>query len=107
MTFLRGEKMHIRTARDLGLLIRDRRRSLGLDQSRLAQRVGVSRQWVIEVEKGKARAEVGLLLRTLQALGLRVWAEVQDREASPGEDRLDGVDINAVVDRARKTDDAE
>jgi hypothetical protein len=34
------------------------------------QKIGVSRQWVIEVEKGKARAEVGLILRALDALSI-------------------------------------
>ncbi len=41
---------------------------LGLDQASLATRVGVSRQWIVAVEAGKARAEVGLVLRTLTAV---------------------------------------
>ena len=62
--------MLIRTARDLGAVIRDHRRRLGLGQQTLADRIGVSRQWVVEVEKGKPRAEVGLILRALDALGV-------------------------------------
>ena len=61
--------MRIRTPADLGALIRDRRIKLALDQRSLAQKVGVSRQWIVEVEKGKPRAEIGLLLRTIDALG--------------------------------------
>ncbi|MGH7298057.1 MAG: helix-turn-helix domain-containing protein, partial [Polyangiaceae bacterium] len=60
----------VRTPTDLGALIRDRRRRLGLDQRALAERVGVSRQWIIEAEQGKPGAAVGLVLRTLQALGV-------------------------------------
>jgi len=62
--------MPIRTPADLGALIRDHRTRLGLDQKSLAQKVGFSRQWIVEVEKGKPRAASGLLLRTVDALGL-------------------------------------
>ena len=62
--------MRIRTPLDLGLLIRDRRRKLGLSQSALAERAGVGRQWLVAVEHGKARAEIGLLLRALAELDL-------------------------------------
>lgn len=89
--------MNIRTASDLGRIIRSRRRDLGIDQAELAQKVGVSRQWLIDVEKGKPRAQVELILRTLRALGIQLWAE------TPGDDPSKSpVDINAVVDRARK-----
>jgi HTH-type transcriptional regulator / antitoxin HipB len=63
-------KMKARTPADVGLLLKARRKELGLDQSQLAERAGVSRQWLIDVEKGKPRAELGLILRTAQALGL-------------------------------------
>jgi HTH-type transcriptional regulator/antitoxin HipB len=59
-----GKYMLIRTPQDLGFVIREQRKKLGLDQSELARRAAVSRQWIVEVEKGKPRAEVGLLLRT-------------------------------------------
>ena len=62
--------MRIRNSSELGGLIRETRRQLGLDQGELAQKVGVSRQWIIEIEKGKPRAAVGLILRTLNALGI-------------------------------------
>jgi HTH-type transcriptional regulator/antitoxin HipB len=67
--------MLIRTPTDLGALIRDRRAKLGLEQRALAEKVGVSRQWIVEVEKGKPRAEIGLLLRTIDALGIVLAAE--------------------------------
>lgn len=93
--------MYVRTLRDLGLIIRERRRTLGLEQQELAQRVGVSRQWVIEVEKGKQRADAGLLLKTLTSLGL-VLDVREDRtpglpQTPPGPD-----DIDAVVAAARR-----
>jgi HTH-type transcriptional regulator/antitoxin HipB len=67
--------MNLRNATDVGLVIRERRRALGLDQATLAQRIGVSRQWVVEIERGKPRAEVALVLTALRVLGLAVRAE--------------------------------
>lgn len=88
--------MRVRTPLDVGLTIRERRRALGLDQAELARRVGVSRQWVVAMEKGKARAELGLVLRTLSALGIELRADSGKRgRAAPL------IDIDAVVDRAR------
>ncbi len=97
--------MRIRTPIDLGALIRDRRNKLGLDQKSLAQKVGVSRQWVVEVEQGKPRAEIGLLLRTIAALGIALDAETAPKEskeksASHGVDAY--VDIDSIVDSARR-----
>jgi HTH-type transcriptional regulator/antitoxin HipB len=73
--------MRLRTPRDIGLVIRERRRALGLSQQELATRVGVSRQWIVEVEQGKRRAELGLVLRTLEAIDLGLRTD----EAPPGD----------------------
>lgn len=59
----------------LGLAIRERRRELGLSQQALAERIGVSRQWIVELEAGKERAEIGLVLRAMRGLDLRVLIE--------------------------------
>jgi HTH-type transcriptional regulator/antitoxin HipB len=72
--------MKVRTPIDLGSAVRDRRRRLKLGQDELAARVGVSRKWIIDVEKGKPRAEIGLVLRTFDALGLRL--SLDDDESS-------------------------
>jgi y4mF family transcriptional regulator len=67
---------------DLGRAIRDKRLELGLTQQELAERVGVARQWIIKVEKGKARAELEPLLQTLFQLGL----ELRLDDAAPADD---------------------
>jgi HTH-type transcriptional regulator/antitoxin HipB len=95
-----------RTPEDIGLLIRDQRLKLGLDQRSLAERVGVSRQWIVEVERGKPRAEVGLILRTLAALELQIdiGGAGLKRTAQPvkgGARPRARIDLNAVIDRAR------
>jgi HTH-type transcriptional regulator / antitoxin HipB len=90
--------MLIRTPADLGAVVRDRRKRLGLGQATLAEKIGVSRQWVVGIERGHSRAELGLVMRTLDALGIRL--ETRDRDATP---RLpSGPDIDAIVAAARK-----
>jgi HTH-type transcriptional regulator/antitoxin HipB len=92
--------MFIRTPADVGALIRDRRKQLGLDQSNLAKRIGVSRQWVIGIERGHARAAMGLVLRAIDALGIRLDADVD--QTSRHESTAPGIDIDAIVAKAKK-----
>lgn len=92
--------MRVRTPADLGAIIRDRRTKLGLDQKSLASQVGVSRQWIVEVEKGKPRAEIGLVLRTLEALGIPLAAG----DTPKGNKKAGGpppVDIDSIIAAAR------
>ncbi len=93
--------MLIRTPRDLGAAIRERRRELGLDQQALANKIGVSRQWVIEIEKGKPRAEVGLVLRVLDALGVSLSPGGGTVASGKTGDTVSEVDIDAIVRKAR------
>ncbi len=90
--------MYVRTPADLGAIIRERRRELGLGQAELAERIGVSRQWIIGVERGRARAELGLVLRALDALAIRLNAASEDTPARPGTTP----DIDAIIASARK-----
>lgn len=86
--------MRLRTPTDIGLLIRERRKALRLDQAELARRVGVSRQWIIGIEKGKGRADLSLVLRTLDALGVVLRSD----EASSTESRKSSSVPTASVD---------
>ncbi|MEM7211066.1 MAG: helix-turn-helix transcriptional regulator [Pseudomonadota bacterium] len=88
--------MLIRTPRDIGALIRDHRKRLKLDQHALAEEIGVSRQWVIEVEKGKPGAELGLVMRALDALGLTINLPSPSDPGAPGSDPL-----SEIIDAAR------
>lgn len=67
--------MRVATPTELGLAIRERRRALGWDQRELAQRVGASRQWVVDLEKGKPGTELGLVMRAVRALELNLFVE--------------------------------
>ncbi len=93
--------MQVRTPLDLGLVIRDRRCKLKLSQSELARKVGVGRQWVVAIEHGKSRAELGLVLRTLSALDLPLMIDPDDRPPRSSDD-MSPVDIDAIVNAARE-----
>jgi transcriptional regulator with XRE-family HTH domain len=60
----------IRNPEQLGRAIRLKRKEQGLSQSALAERLGVGRKWVLGVESGNPKAEFGLILKTLELLGL-------------------------------------
>lgn len=90
--------MRVRTPADLGAVIRDRRKQLKLDQAVFAKRIGVSRYWVIQVEQGHARAELGLVLRALDALNIQLDANIEQAKRAHGT-----VDIDAIVAKAKKT----
>lgn len=101
----------IQTPRELGLTIRSRRKELGWDQATLAAQVGVTRQWVIDIEKGKPRAELGLALRALRVLGLSLNVEAKRAAAaaSGGESGMrptgeagPDLDIDAIVESNRR-----
>jgi HTH-type transcriptional regulator / antitoxin HipB len=90
--------MRIRTPIDLGALIRERRKALRLDQKTLAEKVGVSRQWIVDVEQGKPRLEIGLALRTADALGIVLTVD----KPKKGTSLAQPVILDAIVDAARK-----
>jgi HTH-type transcriptional regulator/antitoxin HipB len=93
--------MQLRTPRDVGALIRAQRRALGLDQRELAARVGVSRLWISEVERGKPGASLGLVLRALAGLGITLSGPDGQAAGEPPQ-TIEGPDINAIVDAARR-----
>ena len=83
--------MRIRTASDVGALVRHTRGQQGMSQEELAARAGVTRRWISALESGKARAELALVLATLDALGLALITE----DAPKGS----AVDLDAVLAR--------
>ena len=73
--------MRIQTAAELGAAIRNRRLDSGLTQAALADKAGVSRKWLVEVEAGKDSAEVGRVLDVLWAVGLRTDLAPEDQNS--------------------------
>ena len=91
-----NKAMKIRTPLEVGLVIRERRRELNLTQAALAYKIGAGRQWISAVERGKSGAELGLVLRTLRALGLAFSIDTGKHLPHSG-DSIPPIDIDAVI----------
>ena len=76
--------MRVKTAKDLGNLVHDRRKALGMTQAELAARVGASRLWVNQVESGHGGAAVTKVLQLLSALGMTVNLDLAPRGGVAG-----------------------
>ena len=63
--------IHWQNPEQLGRAVRLKRQEKGLSQSALAAQLGVERKWIIRVESGNPKAELGLVLRLLDVLDLR------------------------------------
>ena len=90
--------MQFRTPLELGLLIRQARHARGMTQADLARAAGVGRQWIVAIEAGKQRAELGKTFQALAALdlSLSIHGEGIPEPVSP-QARIAVPDIEAVV----------
>jgi len=62
------DEVEVRTAAQIGAVVRRLRQDRNWSQRELAEIAGVSRVFVSQLENGKARAEMRLVLALLQAL---------------------------------------
>jgi HTH-type transcriptional regulator/antitoxin HipB len=93
----------ITSIRDVAAAVRGRRLSLGLSQTEVAIQARVSRQWIGEIESGKPTAELQLVIRLFDALGLCLSIDERDahaRESQPA--APPGVDLDALLDEYRE-----
>jgi len=58
------------TSSMIGQAVRRARKAMGLRQPELAAAAGVGLRFLVELERGKPTAQLGLTLKVLQALGL-------------------------------------
>jgi HTH-type transcriptional regulator/antitoxin HipB len=63
---------HIGSAKALGRIIRDRRKSMGLTQALTGKMVGVHQPTVSEVERGEREVKIDTLLKLIGALQLEL-----------------------------------
>jgi HTH-type transcriptional regulator/antitoxin HipB len=67
--------MRIRAVDDFGAVARQRRQDLGLSQAELAERAGVTRQWLVRFERGNSEVSLSKVFALLSELGLVVRAD--------------------------------
>lgn len=91
--------MRASTPRELGSLVRERRHDLHLSQQQLAHLAGVSRPWLVAVEAGHQRAELGKLLALLAELGLTLdLSPIPSRESRGRGTQPPVVDLDELLD---------
>lgn len=88
--------MIIRTSKELGSLVREYRSLRNLTQANLAASVGVSRKWLVDLERGKRTVDLSLVFRTLHALGVEI-----DAQDATGRATANGVDLDELIRRSR------
>ena len=103
-----GTIMRIASASDIAAIIRGRRQDLGLTQGEVAKRAGVSRRWLVNFEaSGSTHAELGTILRVIDALDLALDAHPQSgaslavASAKAPADDPGTVDLDALLDGLR------
>lgn len=84
-------------AERLGYLVRLKRREKRLSQAALAAQLGVERKWVLKLEAGNPGAELALVLRALDALGLHVTVSERPPASRPSQ-------LDEVFRRLQRTD---
>jgi y4mF family transcriptional regulator len=90
--------MFIRRPNDIGALVRATRQARGLNQQELADKLGVSRWWVNEFERGKPTARLDIVLRALAELEITLSAHVQGQTRQAIEPASSRIDIDAIAD---------
>lgn len=64
-------------------MVRSEREKRRWNQSQLAERVGVSLPWISQFERGKPTAQIDLVLKTLKALDIPLWAGDPPKTSGP------------------------
>lgn len=82
-------------AADIGNIVRRRRTNAGLSQTELADKIGVSRKWIADLERSHPRAQLHLVLDVLNALDALV--DVID---APGEEPAAGTRARVALPQA-------
>lgn len=92
--------MQITRAGDIGALVRQRRRELGLTQHQLAANLRVSQKYISHLEAGKDTLRMGHALRVLKFLGatLTVQFEKDPRRTERTERKKPRISIDSIVD---------
>ena len=73
-----AQPFRIYTAASLGAALRHYRQELGISQVELAERAGINRTYLSDLEQGKETEQLRRILRVLRQLGVRISLEKAD-----------------------------
>ncbi len=75
--------MRVRAVGHFGAMARQRRRGLGLSQGALAERAGVTRQWLVRFEHGNAEVALSKAFAVLAELDLVIRVDPAGSASDP------------------------
>lgn len=78
MAIINDRGIAITSPKELGELLRKKRKAQGLTQGRVAEYCGVSVKFISEVERGKETAEIGKVLYLLNTIGIDLIADIRE-----------------------------
>jgi ADP-ribosyl-[dinitrogen reductase] hydrolase len=77
----------------IATIVRDKRKEMGLSQSQLAQKTGLTQARISEVENGSRNYRIATLIKVLDALGFDLIAALENLPAEPAPPtELSGID---------------
>lgn len=82
--------MQVTDPKTMGNAVRTVRRTLGVSQEQLALTSGTNRRFIVELEAGKATAQLGKVLQVLRTLGITVQLLPPVRAAPEGKGQTGG-----------------
>jgi HTH-type transcriptional regulator/antitoxin HipB len=100
MSSMKDIRLH--NAGQLGAAIRLKRREKGLTQSELAKLLGAERKWVLNLESGNSKAEIGLVLRAIEVLDLRAFL-TDEAQPEPGPHDSKTTRLDQVFQRLQRS----
>lgn len=74
--------MKLSNSRELGLVLRERRRELGLSQQQFADLVRVPRLWIAKIETGRGNPTYDRLVEVLERAGMSFQVMVTPKPAA-------------------------
>jgi transcriptional regulator with XRE-family HTH domain len=107
---LDGSSVRVHSIADVAATARGRRLDLGLSQTALAEKTGISRKWISEFEAAKTTVEFVLVLRVLEELGLTLELDLSSYAAAASSGTATGqtrhphspVDLDSLLEEHRK-----
>lgn len=92
-------------AREVGYLVRERRKALGITQNDFAQMTGVSRRFLVSLEMGETPGvRMSTLLQVFEVLGISLTVSIEEDDAVAEESKNDHA---SLLSEKRAKDDKE
>jgi len=97
--------MWARNTIEIGKIIRAARTTRCMSQAELARLLGTTQAWISEVEKGKDTAQIGLVLRVLAQLNVRLRADEPLNDMKPVKGpRKRSVNLDRIIENLSNPD---